>query len=72
LPASDPATEEGRKLVAKFVAGVREPGGKDVALSNEELVTVAFAIAAKMLTRKILGGWSKWANSRMSGYPIGE
>ena len=58
LPASDPATEEGRKLVAKFVAGVREPGGKDVALSNEELVTVAFAIASKVQTRSSLGAGS--------------
>ncbi len=43
-----PTDPEGRELAAKFIAGVRNPGGPNVALTDEELVTVAFAIADKV------------------------
>jgi hypothetical protein len=51
--------QEGRALVAKYIAGVREVGGPDVALNNKELVTVAYALAdrgVKVVPEAELGG----------------
>jgi len=36
---------EGRTLIARFVAGIRNTGGKDFALSSQEIAQVADAAA---------------------------
>ena len=36
---------EGRTIAARFVAGIRNPGGPDTALSTEETIQVQFGLA---------------------------
>ena len=52
LPATD---AEGRELVAKYIAGIRNPSGPSIRLSEEELVSVAFAIADKVFHDTLCG-----------------
>ena len=59
LPATD---AEGRQLVAKFVAGVRSPGGPSVGFTDEEVVAVAFALADKVSVTSRLPKSTRGAN----------
>ena len=42
------ADPEGRTLIARAVAGIREAGGPDVPLSPEEIVQVADALVDRI------------------------
>ncbi len=65
LTATDP---EGRNLIARFVAGVREEGGPDVPLSPVKIVQVADAFAWPLAEAKNAGReLSRFVEANMPG-----